>query len=135
VSGQNYRRSQQVLQALVQGLDPETGQELPEDTILNRADVIRAILTAIGALESMQARALRRAQLPESVGKTWSDEEEKQLRKEFKQATPIPDIAAKHGRTVRAIEARLQRLGLITLEQRTTSDSFLGGTEPKEGGA
>jgi hypothetical protein len=134
MSGQNYRRSGLVLQALVQGLDPETGQELPKDTVLNRVDVMRALLTALSALEGMNARLLRRALLPESVGKTWSEEEESQLRKEYKQDIPIPEIAAKHRRTVRAIEARLQRAGLLRPEQRTTSDSFFGETGPKEGG-
>ena len=75
MSASNYQRSRQVLQALVQGADPETGSELPSDTVLNRVDVVRALLAAIEALDSVSARALRRAQLPESVGKSWSEGE------------------------------------------------------------
>jgi hypothetical protein len=131
MSAPNYQRSRRVLQALVQGLDPETRQELPTDTVLNRIDVVRALLTALSALEDMNARALRRALLPESVGKTWTDDEEHQLREEYGQGTPTPDIATRHARTVRAIEARLQRLGLLSAEQRTTSDSFMGGPDSK----
>lgn len=79
-SAPNYQRSRQILQALVQGVDPEKGSELPADTVLNRVDVVRALLTAIDALDSVSARALRRAQLPESVGKRWSEEDERQLK-------------------------------------------------------
>ena len=132
MSTPNYQRSRQVLEALVQGVDPETGAELPGDTVLNRVDVVRALLGAIEALDAMNARALRRAQLPESVGKTWSEEEVRQLKEEFTGDESIPNIAAKHGRTVRAIEARLERLGLLRHDQRTTSNSFLGGSGAKE---
>jgi hypothetical protein len=66
MSAPNYQRSRQVLQALVQGVDPETSAELPMDTLLNRVDVVRALLAAIEALDAVSARALRRAQLPGS---------------------------------------------------------------------
>jgi hypothetical protein len=132
MSAPNYQRSRQVLQALVQGVDPETSAELPMDTVLNRVDVVRALLAAIEALDAVSARALRRAQLPGSVGKTWSDEEERQLKVEFAGGEPVPVIATKHGRTVRAIEARLERLGLLRADLRTKNNSFLGGSGAKE---
>ena len=119
-------KAKNVLQALIQGVDPDTGKELPPDTVLNRPGVLRALLTADAALDAVQARALRRALLPPSVGKTWDDKEEDQLTKEFEKGTPIPDIAARHGRTVRAIEARLVKLGLMREDQRTTRSSFTG---------
>jgi hypothetical protein len=75
MSACNCQRSRQILEALVQGADPETGSELPRDIVLNRVDVVRALLAAIEALDSVSARALRRAQLPESVGKSWSEGE------------------------------------------------------------
>jgi hypothetical protein len=40
----------------------------------------------------VQARALRRAQLPASVGKTWSDSEEQQLRQEYQNEMALTDI-------------------------------------------
>ena len=126
MSAPNYQRSRQVLQALVQGVDPETSAELPMDTVLNRVDVVRALLAAIEALDAVSARALRRAQLPGSVGKTWSDEEERQLKAEFAGGEPVAAIATKHGRTVRAIESRLERLGLLRADLRTKNNSFLG---------
>lgn len=133
MSGQSYQRSKQVLQSLVQGLDPESGQELPKDTVLNRVDIMRALLTALGALEGMNARMLRRAQLPESVGKTWTSDEEWQAREEYlKQKMPIPEIAKKHSRTPRAIGARLEKLGILKPEDRAMGANFMGGPNVKE---
>ena len=120
------QKARTVLQSLIQGLDPETGEDLPKKDAVNRIDVNRSMSIALTALEQVEARMLRRAQLPESVGKTWTDEEEQQLKSEFAESEPIPVIAEKHGRTVRAIEARLERLGLLRSDQRTTNDSFAG---------
>jgi len=128
-----YQRAQAVLKSLIQGLDPETGVELPKDAIVNRIEINRSMLIAMTAMDQVQARILRRAQLPESVGKTWTDDEQQQLRTEFANSEPIALIATKHGRTVRAIEARLESLGLLSADQRTTSNSFMGTPSRRDG--
>jgi hypothetical protein len=122
----NQSRARQILQSLIQGVDPVTGEELPHETVLQHADVLRALLSGLSALELTAARALRRAQLPDNVGQTWTTDEESRLVAEFKSGV-LPDaIAHKHGRTLRAIEARLEKLGLITAEERTTRGGFSG---------
>ena len=63
---------------------------------------------------------------PGNVGQTWTTQEEKELVTAFKSGDSPVDIAQKHGRTLRAIEARLEKLGLITAEQRTTRGGFTG---------
>ena len=129
-----YQRSRDVLRALVRGNDPDTGERLDRDTVLNRGDVVRALVEAIVALESQNARARRRAQLPESVGKSWSEEEERRLKDEYtRQHMPIRDIAKRHGRTTRAIAGRLELLGLLKPEDRTTRHSFMAKSQRKEG--
>jgi hypothetical protein len=90
------------------------------------------MLVAVTAIQQVEARALRRAQLPESVGKTWTDEEEQELKAEFAGSEPIPLIATKHRRTIRAIEARLERLGLLRPDQRTTDNSFVTPASVRE---
>jgi hypothetical protein len=121
----NEQRARQILQALVQGVDPMTGEELPPGTILQHADVLRALLAGLSALEQTAARAQRRAQLPGNVGRAWTVEEETTLITAFKAGDSASDIAARHGRTLRAIEARLERLGLLAPDQRTTNTSFV----------
>lgn len=120
-----FQKARAVLKSLVQGLDPETGAELPKDAIVNRIEINRSMLVAMTAMEQVEARMLRRAQLPESVGKTWTENEEQRLKDEFARSEPIQLIAKKHERTVRAIEARPERLGLLRSDQRTTDDSFV----------
>jgi hypothetical protein len=118
-------RARQILQALVQGIDPFTAQELAEGTVLQHADVLRALLAGVGALEQIAARAQRRAQLPGNVGRAWSSDEEQALVTEFRRGEMTEAIAALHGRTLRAIEARLERLGLLAPEQRSTHNRFI----------
>lgn len=103
-----------VIRALVQGTDPASGEPFPPDSILNRSDVLRALLTVPVAVENMMSRAERRAQLPSNVGRSWEKDEEDTLVAAFKSGDPPKTIATRHGRTVRAIEARLQKLGLMS---------------------
>jgi hypothetical protein len=119
------QRAREILQALVQGVDPLTGEELPPGTILQHADVLRALLAGLNAMEQIAARAQRRAQLPDNVGRAWTPDEEATLVAAYKSGDSAADIASRHGRTLRAIEARLEKLGLITPEQRTTNPSFV----------
>jgi hypothetical protein len=122
-------RARQILQSLVQGIDPVSGEELPHETVLQRVEVLRALLAGLSALEQTAARAQRRAQLPGNVGQAWTTEEESRLVAAFKAGETPVTIARKHGRTLRAIEARLEKLGLITAEQRTTRGGFAGVSE------
>jgi len=120
---QNYHQAHKIIVALIQGVDPTTQQPLSSsDSVLNKVEVTRALATASVALEHCSERAARRALLPDAVGKPWTDEEEQQLKEKFQSGEP--DIADKHKRTIRAIEARLERFGLITAEQRTTRNSM-----------
>ena len=118
------RRARQILQALIQGVDPFSGDELPEGTVLQQAEVLRALLAGVAALEQDAARASRRAALPQNIGWAWSAKEQAELLDAFQSGMSVEDIAARHGRTLRAIEARLEKLGLMSSEQRTTTDRF-----------
>ena len=118
------RRAREILQALIQGVDPFTGDELPDGTVLQEADVLRALLAGVAAMEQDAARASRRASLPQNIGRTWSEEEQAALLEAFQAGEPVEEIAARHGRTVRAIEARLEKLGFMAPDQRTTTDRF-----------
>lgn len=119
-------RARQILQSLIEGIDPVTAEELPRETVLQHAEVLRALLAGLAALEQTAARAHRRAQLPDNVGRDWTTEEESRLVSAFQKGDSPVAIAHQHGRTVRAIEARLEKLGLITAEQRTTRGGFTG---------
>ncbi len=88
---------------------------------------MRAMLAGCSALEERTARASRRAQQPKNIGQTWTSEENERLIQAFKSGESLEAVAARHGRTLRAIEARLEILGMITREQRTTENRFGAG--------
>lgn len=119
-----HTEARTILMSLIEGRNPDSGERLPAECVVHRSDVIRALLLGMGAIDATNARAKRRAQLPKNVGRDWTTKEEEQLRVEFAAKEPVSAIAARHGRTLRAIEARLQMMGLITAEQRTTRGGF-----------
>ena len=119
-------RAVEVLNALIHGLDPLSGEPLPDGSVLHRAEVLRALLSAHDALQQACARAQRRAQLPDNVGRPWSKAEQAELLAAYKDGETPVALAAKHRRTLRAIEARLERLGLLRPEQRKTRGGFSG---------
>ncbi|MEJ1962938.1 MAG: hypothetical protein WDO56_15875 [Gammaproteobacteria bacterium] len=118
----NTKQSKAILESLVQGVDPETGERVPQNTVLDKPTVIRALLAGVAALSWTAERAARKAGAPLNIGKTWSEEEKQKLIDEFQSGKPIADISHDHGRTIRAIESRLQLMGQITAEERTTKD-------------
>jgi hypothetical protein len=120
VSINEYGQADAVITALMEGRDPETRQPLPPDSVVHRVDVIRALMKASESLKDCSGRAERRAQLPDNAGGRWTKEEEATVVAAFKSNESVASIAARHGRTVRGIESRLERLGIITADQRTT---------------
>lgn len=120
------RRARQFLLALTHGIDPTTGGALPSSAVLvlQNAEIKCALLQGAFALEHMVDRARRRSRLPENVGRVWSAEEEEKLIAAFRSGESVEKLAAAHGRTVRAIETRLQRRGVLASEARTTRDRF-----------
>lgn len=107
-----YQHARNVLLSLIQGTDPDTGAGLPSESVLQRADVIRVFLLCQSALKRAEAREARRTHLPHNIGKPWSATETQQLRDSVHAGTSIAEIATAHGRTVRAIKARIEVLGL-----------------------
>jgi hypothetical protein len=123
------KRARAILSALVEGVDPHTGQEIDNnDPLLLRAEVIRALLAGVTALDEKSAREAHRASLPANVRKPWTADEERQLVTEFQRGDVLTDIAQSLGRTLRAIESRLERLGLLSAQDRTTSVPYRSET-------
>ena len=117
-----------ILKALIEGREPSSLEPLPAGSIVHRADVLRALLAGVAALERVEVRTKRRAALPDNAGRTWSAEEDSRLVTAFKAGESPQAIAEGHSRTLRAIEARLQRMGLLAPEDRVTRGGF--GSEP-----
>ena len=102
-----------IVEALANGIDPETGEVLPTQSTFNNPSVIRALFVAVKALDSAEKRAERTKALPDNAGISWSEKEDQELLALFDGNMPVKDIAQKHGRTQGAIASRLVRLGRI----------------------
>lgn len=130
----DHSKALAVLKHLSEGSDPETGQPFPPDSPYQRPDVIRALFHAVRKLET--AEAGEAGSLPESAagtllasavasprrgapaprsGKPWSTEEDAKLVAGFDAGQTIAALAADHGRSRIAIEARLAKFGKVPM--------------------
>src|SRR5882757_162724 len=119
----DHRIAREILMALVEGRDPETGEPLATDSVLQRAGVLRALLAGATVLRASEDRTIRRASRPSNMGKSWDDAEVEALLVRFKSGTALEEIAQMHGRTVRAIRVRLERLGALEPDSPYVSPS------------
>ncbi len=108
-----------ILKLLADGMHPVTGEQLDKEHVINEPDVIRALNTAVEALVSEEKKVMRQRNLPERVGKPWSEQEDKALIKAFDSGISLNDLVDKHQRTRGAIRTRLVRLGKINLDDRS----------------
>lgn len=108
-------RAAEILKALSNGADPCTGKVFPPDSPYQQADTVRALLMGVEALAPARQQQKRPNPQPENAGKPWEEDEEKKLISEFEKKMPVPAIAREHKRTVAGINARLEKLGKITL--------------------
>jgi hypothetical protein len=116
-------RAREILQALIDGLDPVTRAELPPDSPMQQAEVLRALLAAQGALRAAGMRAARRAALPPNVGQPWTEDEFARMLEARRAGASLEELAQKHGRTVRAIQSRLQLMDAESFSGTTSRET------------
>lgn len=116
--------ARRLLQTLLEGVDPASGQALPAGNLLQQAPIRQALLAALAALEQAAQREQRRRALPANTGRPWREPEQEQMLAAFRAGTPAEVIAHELGRTLGAIEARLELLGVLTADQRRTRSRF-----------
>jgi len=102
----------QILLALARGLDPGSGEVLPPESIVRRADIVRALQEAARILENPARRRADRtwhAPLPPKTGTPWTTEEDAILRSGRANGRTVEELAADLGRTPNAVQIRLDR--------------------------
>jgi hypothetical protein len=112
-------KARTIVAALANGVDPGTGIALAADSVFQSPDVVRALMCAMRALEASGSRR-DRSDLPANAGKPWSSEEDERLLAEFDAGRSLREMAGLHARTVAGVEARLERLGRLDPDARTT---------------
>jgi hypothetical protein len=113
-----------IVAALANGVNPLTGEVFAADSPYQAPDVIRALYSAVRALEAASRRRTRvQSTASGNAGKPWSDEEDRQLLSGFDSGRTLAELAQAHGRTRGGIQARLVRHGRLLPE----GDRPIGG--------
>lgn len=102
----------QILLALSRGLDPQSGEVLPPESVVRRAEIVRALQEAARILENPARRRADRtwhAPLPPKTGTPWTTEEDAILRNGRANGRSVEELAADLGRTPNAVQLRLDR--------------------------
>ena len=114
----DHEQALRILQALANGVDPFSGESFPAASPYQHPDVVRALHQAVRALETAvaaQKRQAARATAAGNSGMPWSKDEDERLVTAFDAGQSIDDLAAAHGRSRLAIEARLARFGKVPM--------------------
>ena len=64
----DLQRAKELLSGLADGVDPLTGEVLPEDHVCNKAEIIRAFHCVLKSLPGKSSKPQ-----PENAGKPWND--------------------------------------------------------------
>lgn len=100
--------AKEIISALAEGIDPTTGEILPNDSVCNKSDVVRAFYAILEILDKKPKK-----NMPENAGKRWTDEDDKKLCEMFDTGVSKKDICDTFKRTTTGIASRLVRLGKI----------------------
>lgn len=111
-----------IVTALINGIDPTTGEVLPEGSPYNNPQVIRALFNVLDALnvkkqpkktfEEKQQDNIK-AGRPKNAGLSWDDELKELLASTFQNGASIDELATNFERTKGSIVSELTRQGLI----------------------
>jgi hypothetical protein len=108
--GMELQEAMEIVRKLADGLHPETGQSLPNESLYQNPQVVRALQHAVDALEIQDHKRRTRNSLPPNAGKPWIEEEDARLSEELRRGTSLQEIAISHNRRVGSIVARIMRL-------------------------
>lgn len=108
-------RAREIVLMLANGIDPCTGEIFPEDSPYQQAEVIRALFTVEKYLNSA-VKIKKDKPLPTNAGLPWDAKQEQQLLVLYNSGLAVKQIAFDLGRTIGAVNARLEKLGILTSE-------------------
>ena len=106
----------ELLERLIAGVHPTTGELLANDSAYNDPMVLRALALAIQALRGAQEPARRTRESRANNRLSWTGEEDEFLRKAFSQGLTPSAIGAQLQRSEHNVKVRLNALGLASRE-------------------
>ena len=104
-----------VVRSLANGVDPESGELFPPESVYQRPQIVRALYEAAGALERTERSERRKAQLPSKAGEPWTEDEDRKLLAAFDAGRGLQELAIAHERTQTGVRARLVKYGRLAV--------------------
>ena len=101
-------RAREIISALAEGIDPTTGEVLPQDHVCNKGEVVRALYVALNTMEAKPKR-----NQPENAGKPWTAEDERLLKELYESGVSNKEICKTLKRPVTRVAARHVHIRLI----------------------
>ena len=137
-------KAKEIISLLAYGIDPTTGEVLPNDSPYNHPSVIRALFSVLGSVsvqkkQVKQSMEERQAQnmasgRPKNAGLPWTEELKEKVATMFKNGTSIDELADHFERTSGAILSQLMHQGLadeegarkgVSAQSRTTNATHM----------
>ncbi|EPA0960909.1 hypothetical protein ACQZVH_004320 [Vibrio parahaemolyticus] len=122
----DQEKAYSIIDALANGIDPNTGEYFPEDSPYNHPDVIRALFYVLRnkPTQKKQKKSLEEKQqeniskgLPKNYGLPWTDETVEYVISQYQTNTSIDVIAQEIARKPSSIIGLLKKKEVITEEQ------------------
>jgi len=107
-------KAKEILSALAEGIDPTTGEVLPDNSVCNKGEIVRAFYAILNCLDEKKPKK----NMPANAGMPWTKEDEDLLVKLYHSGAAKGDICKTLQKTESGIAARLVHLGVI--EDRDT---------------
>ncbi len=132
----NAERAIEILEMLMEGIDPYTGEALPQAFIFKQADVILALCWAVQSLKRETVKQLNPARPgdriiksgEQSAGRAWTQEDDRQLKELVASKVPLERLCVILHRRSGGIQKRLTQLGI-------SPNSVTGAARPARLGA
>lgn len=106
-------RAIEIVEALMDGHDPYTGEVFEHSSVFQNADTVRALAIALDSMKAKPRQRDRQRIQPQNAGKPWTEEETARLVEAFDRGKNIDVLAEEHCRTHWAIRRRLISLDKI----------------------
>lgn len=119
------------IKLLANGINPETGELLPDTSVVHRADVIRTLFALSEELADIDRPRPKKPRLtleerrekniaegrPPKSHFPWEEDEKRRLAVEHNAGKALPQLSRLFERSNLAVAVQLQKLGLISDEQ------------------
>ena len=102
-----------ILSHLIQGIDPKTGIQIREGSLILQEPIKEALSSALNAVRAHRSEQVQKLNLPANTGKQWSKEDDQKLGLDFDLGLTVEQMARNFQRTRGSINARLMKLGKI----------------------